>query len=132
MSEELNEKQTKVMNVPNILTLSRVIMIPVFVLFFYLNFTGHYFVALAIFAIASFTDFLDGKIARKYNLVTNLGKFLDPIADKALVLSALVVFLTVPQIFTRALGNWALIVSGCGVAVILIREPVAYTHLRAN
>lgn len=122
MSNQLEQKQNKVMNVPNILTLSRVIMIPVFILFFYINFTGHYFVALTVFALASFTDFLDGKIARKYNLVTNLGKFLDPIADKALVLSALVVFLTVPQIFTQSLGVWALIVAGCGVAIIIIRE----------
>ena len=121
MIEEQNEdKQVKgrIMNLPNILTFSRIIMIPVFILFFYLNFTGHYLVALAVFGIASFTDFLDGKIARKYNR----GKFLDPIADKALVLSALVVFLTVPYIFTQSLGEWALITAGCGVAVIIIRE----------
>ena len=84
MIEEQNEDKHvkgRIMNLPNILTFSRIIMIPVFILFFYLNFTGHYLVALAVFGIASFTDFLDGKIARKYNLVTNLGKFLDPIAD---------------------------------------------------
>lgn len=113
-----------VMNLPNKLTLSRVIMIPVFLLFFYLGFTAHYFVALAVFLIASLTDLLDGKIARKYKLVTNLGKFLDPIADKVLVLSALVVFLTVPEIFVANLGGWALIVAGCGVAVILAREII--------
>lgn len=113
-----------VMNLPNKLTISRMVMIPVFLLFFYLNFTAHYFVALAVFGIASLTDLLDGKIARKYNLVTNLGKFLDPIADKVLVLSALIVFLTVPEIFTAGLGEWALIVAGCGVAVILAREII--------
>lgn len=113
-----------VMNLPNKLTISRVVMIPFFILFFYLNFTGHYFVALAVFAIASLTDLFDGKIARKYGLVTNLGKFLDPIADKVLVLSALVVFLTVPEIFTANLGDWALIVAGCGVALILAREII--------
>lgn len=113
-----------VMNLPNKLTISRVVMIPVFILFFYLNFTGHYFVALAVFAIASLTDLFDGKIARKYNLVTNLGKFLDPIADKVLVLSALVVFLTVPELFTANLGGWAVIVAGCGVALILAREII--------
>lgn len=115
-----------VMNLPNKLTISRVVMIPVFILFFYLNFTGHYFVALAIFAIASLTDLLDGKIARKYGLVTNLGKFLDPIADKVLVLSALVVFLTKPEIFVTAagMGEWTWIVAGCGVAVILAREII--------
>ncbi len=113
-----------IMNLPNKLTFSRIIMIPLFVLFFYWNFTAHYFVALAVFVIASLTDLLDGMIARKYNLVTNLGKFLDPIADKVLVLSALVVFLTVPQIFTANLGDWAIVVAGCGVALILAREII--------
>lgn len=113
-----------VMNLPNKLTLSRVLMIPIFVVFFYVQFTGHYFVALAIFIIASLTDLLDGKIARKYNLVTNLGKFLDPIADKVLVLTGFVLLLTVPQIFTANLGGWAIIVAGCGVALILAREII--------
>ena len=79
-----------VMNLPNKLTISRVIMIPVFVLFFYLDFTAHYFVALFVFAIAGLTDLFDGKIARKYNLVTNFGKFMDPLADKLLVAAALI------------------------------------------
>lgn len=114
-----------VMNLPNQLTISRVALIPVFILFFYLsNLTAHYFVALGVFCIAGITDALDGIIARKYNLVTNLGKFLDPIADKVLVLSAFVVFLTVPSIFTANLGDWALIVAGCGVALILAREII--------
>ena len=113
-----------VMNLPNILTISRVAMIPVFILFFYVQFPAHYFVALAIFGIASLTDLLDGKIARKYDLVTNLGKFLDPIADKVLVLSAFVVFLTVPEHFFVNLSNWAIIVAGCGVALILAREII--------
>ena len=113
-----------VMNLPNQLTLCRVLLIPVFILFFYLNFTAHYFVALGVFCIAGITDALDGIIARKYNLVTNLGKFLDPIADKVLVLSGFVVFLTVPSIFTANLGDWARIVAGCGVALILAREII--------
>ena len=113
-----------VMNLPNKLTISRVVMIPVFILFFYLHFTAHYFVALAVFGIASLTDLFDGKIARKYHLVTNLGKFLDPIADKVLVLSAFVVFLTIPGIFNANLGEWAIIAAGCGVAVILAREII--------
>lgn len=130
MNEEKESKVYKfvrgkgVMNLPNQLTISRIVMIPVFIAFFYVCFAGHYFVALAVFAVASLTDLLDGKIARKYNLVTNLGKFLDPIADKVLVLSALVVMLTVPQIFTEGLGDWALIVAGCGVALILAREII--------
>ncbi len=113
-----------VLNLPNKLTIARMVMIPVFILFFYLPFTGHYFVALAVFVIASFTDMLDGKIARKYNLVTNLGKFLDPIADKVLVSSALVIILTVPEYFTAYLGDWALIAGGCCVVVIMARELI--------
>lgn len=111
-----------VMNLPNKLTIARVVMIPVFILFFYLNFTGHYFAALGVFAVASFTDFLDGFLARKYKLITNLGKFLDPVADKILVSAAMIVLLTVPDFFTLGLGNWALIAAGCCVAVIMGRE----------
>lgn len=113
-----------VMNLPNKMTISRVVMIPVFVLFFYLPFTGHYFVALGVYCIASLTDLFDGRIARKYGLVTNFGKFLDPIADKVLVLSAMVVFLTVPSVFTAYLGHWAIVAAGCGVALILAREII--------
>ena len=113
-----------IMNLPNKLTISRMVMIPVFVLFFYLQFTGHFFVALVVFAAASLTDLFDGKIARKYNLVTNLGKFLDPIADKVLVATAFIVLLTKPFIFAINLGEWAVIVAGCGVALILAREII--------
>ena len=110
------------MNLPNKLTIARVVMIPVFLLFFYLNFAGHYFAALGVFAVASFTDFLDGFLARKYKLITNLGKFLDPVADKILVSAAMIVLLTVPDFFTLGLGGWALIAAGCCVAVIMGRE----------
>ena len=80
------------MNLPNKLTLSRVIMVPFFVFFILLvpQFLYFKWIALAIFVIASLTDLLDGKIARKYNLVTNFGKFMDPLADKLLVCSALI------------------------------------------
>ena len=79
-----------IMNLPNKLTLSRMFMIPVFIALFYVPFKGHYFAALVVFAIASLTDLFDGKIARKYNLVTNFGKFMDPLADKLLVAAALI------------------------------------------
>ena len=69
------------MNLPNKLTLLRVILVPVFMAILYLDFAGASWVALAIFIIASLTDLLDGKIARKYNLVTDFGKFADPLAD---------------------------------------------------
>ena len=82
------------MNLPNKLTTARVIMIPFFLVFLMTNFfEGSNYVALAIFIIASLTDVLDGKIARKYNLVTNFGKFMDPLADKLLVCSAMIAFI---------------------------------------
>lgn len=80
------------MNLPNKLTLLRVLMIPVFLLFMLTGLGGPAgkWIALALFAVASLTDLLDGYIARKYDLVTNFGKFMDPLADKLLVCSALV------------------------------------------
>ena len=80
------------MNLPNKLTVMRMILIPFFVFFMlapYFEGYGNY-IAVAIFIIASLTDMLDGKIARKYNLVTEFGKFMDPLADKLLVCSALI------------------------------------------
>ena len=80
------------MNLPNKLTVARVILIPFFVFFLLNDSMNPYFkwVALAIFIVASLTDLLDGKIARKYNLVTDFGKFMDPLADKLLVCSAMI------------------------------------------
>ena len=80
------------MNLPNKLTTFRVILIPFFVFFLISPFFDGYgnYIALAIFIIASLTDMADGKIARKYNLVTNFGKFMDPLADKLLVCSAMI------------------------------------------
>lgn len=77
------------LNLPNKLTLMRVILVPFFVWSFLMKW---YVVALILFVVASITDFLDGYIARKNNLVTNFGKFLDPLADKVLVISALACF----------------------------------------
>lgn len=89
------------MNLPNKLTILRVIMIPFFVLALMMdggtNQTYRY-IAAAIFIIASFTDFLDGNIARKYGLVTNFGKFMDPLADKLLVCSALICLIELDQL----------------------------------
>ena len=80
------------MNLANKLTMFRVIMIPVFLIVLYADFEYCKYVALVIFAVASFTDFLDGHIARSRNLVTDFGKFMDPIADKLLVSSAFIAF----------------------------------------
>ena len=98
------------MNLPNKLTLLRVILVPVFMAILYLDFAGASWVALAIFIIASLTDLLDGKIARKYNLGTDFGKFADPLADKMLTTAALLWFVEVGQ-----MPAWALL-------IVLIRE----------
>ena len=79
------------MNLPNKLTLLRICMIPFFVLFAKLPGYGMQLVAVAIYLAACLTDMLDGKIARSRNLITNFGKFMDPIADKLLVMSAMIV-----------------------------------------
>ena len=78
------------MNLPNKLTMARCIMIPIFMV---LILKELYIAALAVFAIASFTDFLDGYFARKYNLVSSFGKIMDPLADKLLAFSALLAFI---------------------------------------
>ncbi|KAB1439319.1 CDP-diacylglycerol--glycerol-3-phosphate 3-phosphatidyltransferase [Candidatus Galacturonibacter soehngenii] len=94
------------MNLPNKLTILRVIMIPFFLIFMLTDFMGanSKYIALTLFVIASFTDFLDGYLARKYKLVTNFGKFMDPLADKLLVSAALISFVEL-----QALSAWIVI-----------------------
>ena len=100
------------MNLPNKLTTFRVILIPFFVFFMLApDMTGiNNYIAVAIFIVASLTDLLDGKIARKYNLVTNFGKFMDPLADKLLVCSAMICLIQTGQ-----LAAWI-------VVIIIARE----------
>ena len=98
------------MNLPNKLTLLRIILIPIFMVVLYWGFPGATYAALAIFIIASLTDLLDGKIARKYNLVTDFGKFADPLADKCLVVAAMLWFVEIGQ-----MPAWA-------VLIVVIRE----------
>ena len=100
------------MNLPNKLTTFRVILIPFFVFFMLApNMTGiNNYIAVAILIVASLTDLLDGKIARKYNLVTNFGKFMDPLADKLLVCSAMICLIQTGQ-----LAAWI-------VVIIIARE----------
>ncbi len=88
------------MNLPNKLTVLRVLMIPFFVVFALMELVPGYdkYIAVLIFVVASLTDLLDGKIARKYNLVTNFGKFMDPLADKLLVCSALICLIELRQL----------------------------------
>ena len=114
------------MNLPNKITLSRICLIPVFGVIFFLDMIPYnYFIAAIIFVVAACTDFLDGHIARKRGLVTNLGKFLDPIADKVLVSTALIFLLVRPQILLVLWqGDWVLVCAGVCVAIILARELI--------
>ena len=98
------------MNLANKLTLLRVIMIPAFLAVLYLGFPGSTYVALGIFVIASLTDLADGYIARSRNLVTDFGKFMDPLADKVLVVTAMLWFVVCGQ-----MPAWA-------VAIVIFRE----------
>ena len=107
------------MNTANKLTLARVVMIPAFMLVLYLGIPGANYWALAIFALASATDWLDGYIARKYNQVTDFGKFMDPLADKCLVTAAMLWFVEVGQ-----MPAWALL-------LVIVRE-FAISGLRMN
>ena len=95
------------MNLPNKLTIFRVILIPFFVFFLLTPYFPEYgkYIATAIFIVASLTDMADGKIARKYNLVTNFGKFMDPLADKLLVCSAMICLVEIDR-----LAAWIVIV----------------------
>ena len=105
------------MNTANKLTLSRVIMIPLFLVVLYLGFPNSQYVALAIFILASITDFVDGYIARHCNQVTDFGKFMDPLADKLLVMAAMLWFVE-----TGRFPAWALL--------IVIAREFAVTALR--
>ena len=95
------------MNLPNKLTVLRIIMVPFFVFFMLTDVAGDAskWIALVLFCVASLTDLLDGKIARKYKLVTNFGKFMDPLADKLLVCSAMIC-----MIETGKLASWFVII----------------------
>ena len=98
------------MNLPNKLTVLRMVLILPFLLALYWEVPFGRYIALGIFIIASLTDMADGKIARKYNLITDFGKFMDPLADKMLVTAAMVYFVDMGQ-----MAGWALL-------VVLVRE----------
>ena len=122
------------MNLPNKITVSRVFMIPVFVVIFFLDgvlpeikgMPIAYAIAAAIFAIAACTDFIDGHIARSRGLVTNLGKFLDPIADKVLVSTAMILLLAIKEILFRGwkYGEDLYVALAVCICVIMARELI--------
>ena len=98
------------MNTANKLTMLRVVLIPVYMVLWHLDFSWNHYAALAVFVIASLTDLLDGYIARHYNQVTDFGKFMDPLADKCLVTAAMLWFVEVGQ-----MPAWALL-------IVIVRE----------
>ncbi len=106
------------MNIPNILTTLRVLLIPVFIFFFCSDLAYGHVVAMVIFVVASLTDFLDGYLARKWNLVSNFGKIMDPFADKLLVLTALI-YLAIEG----TIPGW--------IVVVIIGRDLLVTSLRA-
>lgn len=105
------------MNLPNKLTTLRVIMIPFFIFFFLSDMKYGPVIGAVIFVVAAFTDMLDGHIARKYHLITTFGKFMDPLADKLLVCSALICLVE-----TGDISSW--------VAIIIIAREFGVTGLR--
>ena len=114
------------MNLPTQLTFLRILLIPVFVTLFFVPFPYHCFVATGVFVIASFTDFLDGYLARKNNLVTDLGKFLDPIADKMLVSCALFAVVLYENTFQVGVVVCAMIIM-CRELMVSMFRTVAST-----
>ncbi len=114
------------MNLPNKLTLARVIMAPIAMIFIMFPVGGETtarILAAILFALTALTDMLDGKIARKYNLITNFGKFLDPLADKFMVIGMLVVMCASPMYaFYRNVLVW--------VTLLVILRELAITSMR--
>ena len=84
------------MNLPNRLTIFRLILVPVFVILMSVDYLGTYIAAYIVFMVASITDYWDGRIARERNLITNFGKLMDPLADKVLMAAAFVMLMEVP------------------------------------
>ena len=118
------------LTVPTMLTLLRIAMIPVLVLVFYLPFAWANFATALVFALASLTDWLDGWIARRYHQFSAFGAFLDPVADKLMVSTAL--FLIVQGHPTAWMALWAAVIVGREIAVSALREWMAEVGQRAR
>ena len=116
------------MNLPNKISFARICMIPVFVIVFFMEKIPFNFgISAIIFAVAACTDFIDGYIARSRGLVTNLGKFLDPIADKVLVATAMILLLTMKDTLFALFGSAQTViyaVTAVSISVILARELI--------
>jgi CDP-diacylglycerol--glycerol-3-phosphate 3-phosphatidyltransferase len=118
------------MNIPNLLTLLRIFLIPVFVLIFYLPFHGNHVVSAIIFALAAFTDWLDGYLARSLGQISKLGAFLDPVADKLIIAIALVLLVSEQSLPYLAIP--AAVIVGREIVVSALREWMAEIGKRAS
>jgi len=106
----MTKEKQKILNVPNVLTIIRMLLIPVYWFVFFDGQPGHTYLALGIFIVASLTDLADGHIARKYNLITDFGKLMDPLADKLMVVSVML---------SLAIKGWA---PWAALIIILCKE----------
>jgi len=118
------------LTIPTMLTLLRIVMIPVLAIVFYLPYAWTSFAAAAVFALAAVTDWLDGWIARRYGQFSAFGAFLDPVADKLMVATAL--FLIVQGHPTAWMALWAAVIVGREIAVSALREWMAELGQRAK
>ena len=118
------------LTIPNLLTLSRIVMIPVFVLIYFLRFDWSPLVAAIIFALAGATDWVDGYLARKWGQMTKLGAFLDPVADKLMVAVALVALVEGHNNFLLTIP--AMVIIGREITISALREWMAELGKRAS
>ena len=114
------------MTTANKLTIARVLMIPVFLVILYWGFPGSSYVALAVYIIACLTDLADGYIARHYNQVSDFGKFMDPLADKCLVMAALCWFVENGDMVGWVLAHWLNLVCQAVILVTTVYSGVEY------
>jgi CDP-diacylglycerol---glycerol-3-phosphate 3-phosphatidyltransferase len=117
-------------NLPNLLTLLRIVLVPVFVVVFYLPFKSANAIAAAIFAAASFTDWLDGYLARKLKMMSPFGAFLDPVADKLLVSTSLLLLVGAKEIDYITIP--AIVIVGREIVISALREWMAEIGKRAS
>lgn len=117
-------------SLPNILTLLRIILIPFFIIVFYLPFENAHLIAAIMFALASFTDWLDGYLARKLGQISPFGSFLDPVADKLLVASSLLLLVGAKEIDYITIP--AIVIVGREIVISALREWMAEVGSRAS
>lgn len=118
------------MTLPNLLTITRILLIPVFVIIYYLPFDGRFLVSALVFAFAGFTDWLDGYLARKMNQTTPFGAFLDPVADKLMVAVALAMI--VEEFHVTYITIPAIVIIGREIVISALREWMAEMGKRAS